>query len=228
MNLLAIETSAEFLSLAASRGAEVRTLHVEAGRRHAELILDALGALMDEAGLEWSDLHGIAYGAGPGSFTGLRIACGVAQGLALARSLKVVGIGTLLALAEASQQARVIACIDARMGEIYHGAYLRSAAGWQEVHAPGLCKPESLPLPKMDSDDGGWVGCGNGFLAHGEALRARLGGALETVRAGIAPTAGAVLALARASFARGEGAAPASAAPIYLRDKVALKKGERP
>lgn len=202
-------------------------LHVEAGRSHAELILGALGALMDEAGLAWGDLDGIAYGAGPGSFTGLRIACGVAQGLALARSLRVVGVSTLLALAEVSEETRVIACIDARMGEIYHGAYLRSAAGWEEVGAPGLCRPESLPLPRNDGS-GGWVGCGNGFLAHGEALRARLGGALEAVRPGLAPTAGAVLALARASFARGEGSAPASAAPIYLREKVALKKGERP
>lgn len=228
LNLLAIETSTEFLSLAVSREAAVRLLHVEAGKRHAELILDAIGTLMGELDLDLRDLHGIAYGAGPGSFTGLRIACGVAQGLALSRSLKVLGISNLLALAEESGQARVIACIDARMGEIYHGAYRRGPAGWEQVHAPGLCKPESLPLPQGDGGDdgGGWVGCGNGFLAHGEALRVRLGGSLREVQAGLAPTAAAVLRLARVSFERGEGAEPASAVPIYLRDKVALKRSE--
>lgn len=223
LNLLAIETSSDFLSLAVSREAAVRTLHIAAGQRHAELILDSIDALMAEAGLALRDLNAIAYGAGPGSFTGLRIACGVTQGLALAGSLKVLGISTLLALAEQSGAPRAIACINARMGEVYHAAYRRGAEDWEQVHAPGLCKPELLPL--LESE--GWVGCGNGFLAHGAALGARLGGALCAVRPDLAPTAEAVLRLARVSFERGEGEAPASAVPIYLRDKVALKTSER-
>lgn len=223
MNLLAIETSTEFLSLAVSREAVMRTLHIAAGQRHAELILDSIDALMAEVGLAVRDLNAIAYGAGPGSFTGLRIACGVVQGLALAGSLKVLGISTLRALAEESGQSRAVACINARMGEVYHAAYQRSAADWEEVHAPGLCKPELLPLLASD----GWVGCGNGFLAHGDALCARLGGSLRAVRADLAPTAAAVLRLARASLERGEGEPPAAAVPVYLRDKVALKTSER-
>ncbi len=100
MNLLAIETSTEFLSLAVCRGDAVFANHVEAGQRHAEMILGSISALLGEAGLRLGDLEGIAYGEGPGSFTGLRIACGVVQGLALARGLKALGVSTLLALAE--------------------------------------------------------------------------------------------------------------------------------
>src|SRR3954469_21692554 len=134
MNLLAIETSTEFCSLALGRGGEVRSAHFNAGQRHAELILGSIERLLADAGLKLSDLDGIAYGMGPGAFTGLRIACGVTQGLALARGLPVVGVGTLEALAEefASKQGgnggirKIIACLDARMGEVYHAAYRRS------------------------------------------------------------------------------------------------------
>ena len=223
MNLLAIDTSADFLSLAVSRGAAVRARHVAAGQRHAELVIESIDALMAEEGLALRDLDGIAYGAGPGSFTGLRIACGVVQGLALARSLKVAGISTLLALAEESGDARVLACINARMGEVYYAAYLRAARGWEEILAPGLCTPDLLPLPGGE----GWVGCGDGFRVHGDALHARLGGSLRAVRAEVAPTAAAVLRLARPLFERGEGLGAASAIPAYLRDKVALKTSER-
>lgn len=223
MNLLAIDTSGEFLSLAVSRGAAVRARHVPAGQRHAELILDAIDALMGEEGFTVRDLDGIAYGAGPGSFTGLRIACGVVQGVALARSLKVAGISTLLSIAEESGEARVVACINARMGEVYYAAYLLSAHGWEKVIGPGLCKPESMPIPGGE----GWIGCGDGFLVHGDALRARLGGSLRAVRAALAPTAAAVLRLARPVFERGEGLGAETAIPAYLRDKVALKTSER-
>ena len=223
MNLLAIDTSAEILSLAVSREAAIHVRHERAGHRHAELILGLIEALMDESGLTASDLHGIAYGSGPGSFTGLRIACGVAQGLALAWSLKVVGVSTLLALAGESGEERVIACINARMGEVYYAAFRRNGAGWEEVLGPCLGTPDSLPLPDGD----GWVGCGDGFMVLGDELGARFGGSLRAVRAELAPTAASVLLLARASFERGEGLVPANAIPAYLRDKVALKTSER-
>jgi tRNA threonylcarbamoyladenosine biosynthesis protein TsaB len=223
VNLLAIETSTEFLSLAVCVDGAIRGLHVPAGQRHAELILDSIDTLCTGAGLELGDLHAIAYGEGPGSFTGLRIGCSVVQGLALARSLKVLGVGTLLALAEQSMEERVIACIDARMGEVYHAAYLRSAAGWQEIHPPGLFHPNAVPVPA----GGGWIGCGNAFAVHGEALLGRLAGSVCSARADLAPGAEAVLRLARARLERGEGAEAASAVPVYVRNKVALKMGER-
>ena len=228
VNLLAIETSTESLSLAACRGDAMFRSHVEAGQRHAEMILDSISGLLAQAELRLADLHGIAYGEGPGSFTGLRIACGVAQGLALARGLKVLGVSTLLALAEEGAADKAYACIDARMGEVYHAAYrrdinLKDGGSWQVVHAPGLCRPQEVPVP----EDGAWTGFGSGFAAHGEVLRGRLTGALDRVQPAVFPTAAAVLRLARPRFGRGEGGAPESAIPIYLRDKVALKASER-
>ena len=230
MNLLAIETSTEFLSLAACRGEVFFTQDVEAGQRHSELMLGSIFALLSRAELGIADLEGIAYGEGPGSFTGLRIACGVAQGFAYARGLKVIGVSTLLALAEQAAVDKVYACIDARMGEVYHAAYCRRSSGdgmggeqWQAVHAPGLCRPQDVPVP----DGGAWVGLGSGFAAHRDLLCGRLGGALERVEPDVFPSAAAVLRLASPRFARGEGGVPESAIPIYIRDKVALKKSER-
>src|SRR6266699_5323760 len=142
MNLLAIDTSTDFCSIAASRGESLFSRHEPAGQRQAEMILGMVDAVLAEAGLEIAQIEGIAYGAGPGSFTGLRIAAGVTQGLALARRVGVVGVGTLLALAEeaAAETAgeRIISCLDAHMGEVYHAAYRRAGAGWEEVSAPGL------------------------------------------------------------------------------------------
>src|SRR3954471_14014515 len=137
MNLLAIETSSDFCSVAAARGGAVFSRHEPAGQRHGELVIPMIDAVLAEAGLDLADIEGIAYGAGPGAFTGLRIACGVTQGLALARGLPVVGVGTLLALAEegagAAGDAAIVACIDARMREVYHAAYRRTLGRWREI-----------------------------------------------------------------------------------------------
>src|SRR6266852_2510550 len=147
MNLLAIDTSTDFCSVAASRGAALVSRHEPAGRRQAERILDMVGEVLAEARLEIAQIHGIAYGAGPGSFTGLRIAAGVTQGLALARGIGVGGVGSLLALSEEAGKdgalGRIIACLDAHRGEVYHAAYRRAGAGWEAVSAPGLYQPEA-------------------------------------------------------------------------------------
>ncbi len=231
MNLLAIDTSTDFCSVAASRGAALVSRHEPAGRRQAERILDMVGEVLAEARLEIAEIEGIAYGAGPGSFTGLRIAAGVTQGLALARGIGVVGVGTLLALAEeAAEQAaggaagsRIVACLDAHMGEVYHAAYRRDGAGWKEVSVPGLYKPEAVPLaPGRD-----WLGCGDGFAAYRERLGARLGESISAIRPETTPTARAVLKLAIPRFAAGDAKDAAAAVPVYLRDKVALKTSER-
>ncbi|MCC6474169.1 MAG: tRNA (adenosine(37)-N6)-threonylcarbamoyltransferase complex dimerization subunit type 1 TsaB [Burkholderiales bacterium] len=224
MNILALETSTTFCSLALGRGAEVFERHFEAGQRHSELVLDAVHELLGEAGLAPSALSGIAFGEGPGSFTGLRIACSLTQGLAFALSLPVVGVGTLLALAQECGGDAVIACLDARMGEVYHAAYRREGGCWRAVQAPGLYAPRALP----PLDGGGWLGCGSGFAAYPEALAARYQGRLAAVRAELAPTARAVLALSRARFESGDTRRAHEAVPIYLRDKVALKMNERP
>ncbi len=223
MNLLAIDTSTGFCSVAACRGETLYSRHEPAGQRQAEMILGMVDAVLAGAGLEIAQIEGIAYGAGPGSFTGLRIAAGVTQGLALARRVGVVGVGALLAIAEEAAGERIVSCLDAHMGEVYHAAYRRAGARWEEVSAPGLYKPEAVPvMPGAD-----WTGCGDGFAAYRARLEARLGGCVSAVRSEVGPTARAVLRVATPRFAAGEAMDAAAAVPVYLRDKVALKTSER-
>jgi tRNA threonylcarbamoyladenosine biosynthesis protein TsaB len=227
MNLLAIDTSTDFCSVAASRGEALFSRHERAGQRQAETILGMVDAVLVEAGIDLVQIDGIAYGEGPGSFTGLRIAAAVTQGLALARGTGVIGVGSLLALSEEAgsdaASGRVIACLDAHMGEVYHAAYRRAGAGWEEVSAPGIYRPEAVPL----APGGNWTGCGDGFAAYRERLAARLGECVSAIRPGAAPSARAVLKLAMPRFAAGEAKDAATAVPVYLRDKVALKTSER-
>jgi tRNA threonylcarbamoyladenosine biosynthesis protein TsaB len=223
MNLLAIEAATERLSLAVSAGGTVHERTLDAGQRQGELVLAEVDALLARAALRVADLHGIAYGAGPGSFTGLRIACGVAQGLAAARALPVVGVGTLAALAETARAGRVVACLDARMGEVYHAAYEKRQGALHEVIPPGLHRPDAVPLPEGE----GWTGCGPGFAAYGTPLALRHGARLAAVDPAVFPSAAAVVRLAAPRFAAGEGVAAAAAVPVYLRDRVALKTAER-
>ncbi|MBC7804045.1 MAG: tRNA (adenosine(37)-N6)-threonylcarbamoyltransferase complex dimerization subunit type 1 TsaB, partial [Candidatus Parcubacteria bacterium] len=158
----------------------------------------------------------IAYGAGPGSFTGLRIACGAAQGLAFARGLPVIGISSLEALAEESGEAKVVACLDARMHEVYYSAIEKTGFRWREVIAAQCVAPAAAPLPPGE----GWIGCGNGFAAYGS-----LG--LGRVIRDLHPSAFAVARLAAPRLAAGEGLDASLAAPVYVRDKVAYTIEER-
>ena len=223
VNLIALETSTEFCSLAVARGEQVFERGFQARQQNSELALPALRQLLREAQLDMQAIEGIAYGAGPGSFTGLRIACGIAQGLALARNLPLAGIGTLLALAEDCGADKAIACLDARMGEVYHAAYRKSGGKWMEMHAPALYRPEVVP--DVEGED--WTACGNGFRVHGAVLARRYAGSVSRTVADANPGAAAVLRLARAVFAAGRGCDAALAAPLYVRDKVALKTDER-
>jgi tRNA threonylcarbamoyladenosine biosynthesis protein TsaB len=223
MNLLAIDTSTDSCSVAASRGDALFSRSEPALQRQAERVLGMVEELLAEARIALGQIEGIAYGEGPGSFTGLRIAAGVTQGLAFARGVGVVGVGSLLTLAEESAGEKVIACIDAHMGEVYHAAYVRDGEGWEEIHAPGLYKPDAIPIPPGRD----WIGCGDGFAAHRERLAARLGDRVPAIRPDASPSARAVLKLAMPRFAAGEAKDAATAVPVYLRDKVALKTGER-
>jgi tRNA threonylcarbamoyladenosine biosynthesis protein TsaB len=223
MKILALDTSTEYLSLALvlDGKAFVRDLH--AGQTHSQRILPLLRELLDEAGVELSQLDGIAFGAGPGSFTGLRIGCGVAQGLAFGASLPVIGVSTLQALAQASGVDKVIACLDARMGEVYHAAYELRDKAWHEVIAPGLYKPDAVPPIRGN----GWVGSGSGWKVYGELLAAQYAGQLADTIPDAYPHALAIAQLAVPLFEAGQGRPAAEAAPIYVRNKVALKTSER-
>jgi tRNA threonylcarbamoyladenosine biosynthesis protein TsaB len=223
MDVLALETSTEFCSAALWRDGRVLVREAHAGQRHSELLLPMVDALLAEAGLRLAALDGIAFGAGPGSFTGLRIACGVTQGLAFGAELPVAAISTLEALAEEAAVDRALCCLDARMGEIYHAAYEREGEGWREVSSPALAAPAAAPA----ISGGGWCGAGSGFAVHGEVLRERYGTQLANVLPSVLPHARAVAALGARALARGEGVPAEQAVPVYVRDKVALKVSER-
>lgn len=223
MNILALDTSTEYCSVALWRDGDVDAQEALAGQRHSELLLPMVDGLLGRRGMKVRDLGGIAFGEGPGSFTGLRIACGVTQGLAFGAGLRVVGVSTLLAMAEATDATRAVCCLDARMGEIYHGAFARAGAGWKVICEPGLWAPSEAPeLP-----DGSWTGCGSGFAAHEAALRLRYGGRLTAVLPGVHPHARDIARLAVVEFEKGRAVPAEQATPVYLRDKVALKTGER-
>jgi len=213
MRFAAIETSTQWCSVALWSDGEVASLERRADNRHSELVLPMLESLFKNRKIE---VDAVAFGAGPGSFTGLRIACALAQGLALPRALPVLGVSTLEALAEESGARRVVACIDARMREVYYAALERQGAGWREVVPAQCVAPQDAPRPPGE----GWVGCGSGFEVYGDLGLAR-------TLAQVHPTAAAVAALAAPRFAAGEGVDAALAAPVYLRDKVALTKQEQ-
>ena len=223
MNLLAFDTSTEYLSLALQQGDAVFKFDCNAGQTHSQLILPQIQALLNTANMQLNDLQGIAFGAGPGSFTGVRIAAGVAQGLGFGAGLPVVGVCTLLALAEASGAGKVIACLDARMGEVYHAAYEKINGAWQTVIAPGLYKPEVAPAIQGE----GWVGAGSGWQTYAEQLGAAYAEQLKAMRPQLLPTASAILELAQPVFASGNAKPAGEAMPVYIRNRIALKTTER-
>ena len=187
------------------------------------MLLPMVDGLLRSQGLTLDQVDGIAFGCGPGSFTGLRIACGVAQGLAFGRHLHVVGVSTLLALAEQVDSERVVCCLDARMGEIYHAAYERAGRIWRTVHEASLCAPEGAPLLPA----GAWTACGGGFAAHEAALTRRYAGRLSQIHSNLYPHAREIAVLGARQFEQGNGMPPEQALPVYLRDKVALRTDER-
>jgi tRNA threonylcarbamoyladenosine biosynthesis protein TsaB len=213
MRIAAIETSTEWCSVALWSDGEIAALERRAGNRHSELVLPMLQNL-----LKGSRLDAVAFGAGPGAFTGLRIACGVAPGIAFGRGLPVIGVSTLEAMAQESGAQRVVACLDARMREVYYAALEKRAGRWHEVIAAQCIAPQSAPPPPGE----GWVGCGSGFDVYGDVLRTKV----AAVKSEVHPTAIAIAQLAAPRLAAGEGVDAALATPVYLRDKVAFTKEE--
>lgn len=224
MKLLALDTSTEYLSLALLLDGQPISREVLAGQTHSQRILPLLRELLDEAQIELSELDGIAFGAGPGSFTGLRIGCGVAQGLAFGANLPVIGVSTLLALAEGVPDTdKVVACLDARMGEVYHAAYEKTATGWREVLAAGLYAPADVPaIPGT-----GWTAAGSGWQVYDVTLDQVYGEQVSRRLPTVFPQAAAIARLALLGFVAGQGRPASEAAPIYIRNKVAMTIRER-
>jgi tRNA threonylcarbamoyladenosine biosynthesis protein TsaB len=222
LNLLAIETSTELCSAAILRGDELLLEEALAPNQHAERLAPMIRRLLARAGLATKDMDAFAFGQGPGSFTGLRIACGMAQGLAFGAGRPVVPVPSLVALAEQSNASRVIVGLDARMGETYLAAYSRMGGDWEAAIEPGLFPRGALPpLPGRD-----WVATGSGFDAF-DWLQGAYGSQVAHRILGDLPRAGSVARVAARRLARGEGVRAEEAAPLYLREKVALTTAER-
>jgi tRNA threonylcarbamoyladenosine biosynthesis protein TsaB len=220
VNLLAFDTSTEILRVAvhAAHGPSAR--HEAQGGAHASTsLIPTIQALLARCGLTLSQLDAIAFGRGPGSFTGLRTACSVAQGLAFGAAVPVLGVETLLAVAEDARHrsgaSRVVAMLDARMNEVYAARYVHEDGAWRREGPITLGPPEQVPLAP------GWTAAGNVFGEYGE----RMAAAAPRIEA--APTADALLRLAPGLLAAGQAQPAAGATPLYIRDKVAQTTEER-
>ncbi|NEX21163.1 tRNA (adenosine(37)-N6)-threonylcarbamoyltransferase complex dimerization subunit type 1 TsaB [Thiorhodococcus mannitoliphagus] len=222
MKLLAIDTSGDACSAALLVDDRVQQELQIAPRRHGELILSMMQSLLDDSGLQLHELDGIAFGRGPGSFTGVRIAASVTQGAAFAADLPVIPISTLAAMAQGQfrrrGQRRLLAALDARMDEVYWGCYQIGDAGLAELHGEEcVCPPDRAPLPPTSE---GWAGVGPGWSAYQAILQARMGGAVETTSPEAFCEARDIATLAATEFSAGRQLPPEQAIPIYLRDQV--------
>lgn len=229
MNLLAIETATEACSVALRCGDAVLERFEIAPRRHAEWVLPWAEQLLAEAGITRSQLDAIAVGIGPGAFTGVRLAVAMGQGLALALDRPLIGISSLQILAAGARGAQpgdaVFACIDARMGEVYAGAYRIHRDGMPEpIEAPQLARPPDVRLPE---DSYGWAR-GTGLAAGQGEVGQRLQAQAWRLEPGALPAAGDLARLAVRAHAQGAfPERPEEVQPLYLRDKVAQTIAER-
>jgi len=219
MKILAFETSCEIASVALLCDGDLYAQTLVSPPAHSTTLLPTIRQLLATHRIALADLDVIAFGRGPGAFTGVRLACSIAQGLAVGAGLPLAAVDSLLALAQATQAQRVYCAMDARMSEVYVARYVRNAAGsWQTELAPCCVAPAALPIP--ESDD--WLGVGTAFRAYPECVE-RLADKVRVQDATAVPTAVAVAQLA----AHTDWQDPATATPLYVRDRVALTVAER-
>lgn len=225
MNLLAFDTSTDTLSIAVRHGDAMLQHTGPGGAQASATLIPAVRGLLAQAGLPFDALDALVFGRGPGSFTGLRTACAVAQGLAFGarggQGIPVLPVDTLLAVAEEARHqhgcTQVVAVLDARMDEVYHARceWLAAEGRWHADADFGLGAPESVQVPP------GWTVAGNARAPYGERL------APTAPHVAALPTATALLRLAPALLAAGGGMPASDALPRYIRDKVAQTTAER-
>lgn len=221
MLLLAIDTATERCSVALRRDGQSIEHSREVPRGHADLVLPMVEAVLQEGGVRLSDLDGIAYGRGPGAFTGVRIAVGVVQGLAFGAGLKTVGISNLAAVAQqvARPGDRVLVCMDARMEQVYWSSFILEQ-GSTLVRA---LAPERVDPPAAVADGDYTMFAGTGFKAYPQLL-ARSSVPGQVIHDAVLPRASEIAELAEAEFRAGRAKSPAEAEPVYVRDQVAHVK----
>ncbi len=222
--ILAIETSSAACSAALSVDGDIEERYALAPRQHAALILPMIESLMVESGSRVGDLDAIAFGRGPGSFTGVRIAASIVQGIAFAADKPVIPVSTLAALAlgglRESSGSRVMAALDARKDEVYWGCFEKSDDAVILLGDECVCLPAAAPSPAA----GDWVAAGSAWEAHAEVLMQRFGERVVRVLPDLEPRAGDVARLAMGEYQRGRLFKPEEAVPVYLRDNVADTK----
>ena len=230
MRVLALDAATEACSAALLCGDEVQVRSLEYGKGHAEQLLAMAEQLLAQAQLSLSMLDGIAASVGPGAFSGVRISVAVAQGLAFGADLQVSPVTTLAALAMQvlpMEGAQALACLDARMGEVYWGRYAADTAGRvSEVSRPGVAAPDEVIRNLARGPSAHLLGIGRGFSAY-PVLEEIAGLKIDAERRLKLPNAREMARFGALEFAAGRGIAPADLQPVYLRDKVALTEAER-
>ena len=219
MKILALDTTTEACSAALQSGNDIHDLYQVAPRRHAELILPMVDDLLEKAGLELAQLDCIAFARGPGAFTGVRLCTSIAQGLAFAAEVPVLGISTLATMAQgySGDVRTILAAIDARMGEIYWGLFQQDEKHCvQALGSEAVCKPGELKI-SLDSDI---YGCGTGWGKYEDILSQKTSKHLVGINPAQLPNAKDMLPLARESLEQGKSCLAKQAMPVYLRNKV--------
>jgi len=228
-HILAIETSTPACSAALWVEGELLERYALAPRQHAALMLPMIESLLLEAGISVAQLDAIAFGRGPGSFTGVRIAASVVQGIAFAADLPVLPVSTLAALALGGMRTtdvpRVMAALDARKAEVYWGCYIGAQDGTVVLRGDEcVCVPAEAPGP----DQGDWVGAGSGWETYGDALMQHAGRQVVRMLPDLEPHAADVARLGSHDYRQGRMVSPEAAVPVYLRNNVAeVKKSLR-
>jgi tRNA threonylcarbamoyladenosine biosynthesis protein TsaB len=223
VNLLAFETSSRIGSVALQTTGGVLVREIAAPREQTERLIAYTDELLAEAGIRLEDLHGIAFGRGPGSFTGLRVSAAVAQGLAAASGVALLPVSSLLCLAETAWAEagcdRVLVCVDAHMGEVYSAFAERRGGTVAIVGDERLSAPGELAAPVGPA----WCAVGSGFAAFAEAL-APIARAAQRVLPDLTPAAAGLLPQASRDLAAGRRTAPTAALPVYLREHTAWRR----
>ncbi|BAV33460.1 glycoprotease [Sulfuricaulis limicola] len=220
MNILALDTSTEACSVAILTDGAVAE-RFEYGNQHSERLLAMVDGLLAETGLALTQFDAIAFGRGPGSFTGLRIGAGVAQGLAFGVDIPVTPISSLAALAQGVDAPRVLAAFDARMNQVYSAAYARNPQGIVElVGAESVAVPSEVPLPGGN----GWIGAGNGWDQYHAVLLEHLKEHVSNWHEQAYPHARDVGRLGAATVQAGKAISAELALPVYVRDDIAVKQ----
>jgi tRNA threonylcarbamoyladenosine biosynthesis protein TsaB len=201
---------------------DFHSINIKAGQTHSEIVLPEINKFLSDHQLTTKDLDAIAFGKGPGSFTGIRIACGIAYGLGYGASIPVIGVNNLLALADRSGKNKVISVIDARMGEIYFSAYIKEGKTFSEPMFEGVYKPDELPRIK----ESGWTLIGNAIETYKQEMKDHFGQQIENLIDGPIEVVESISKLAT-PFIKNKIFELIHAEPVYLRNKVAFTIEER-